>query len=335
MKNLLGSKLFHVCFGALVSVVLIGWVVTKADWAQVADQVAQMNYWAFIPALIVIYVHFLLRAYRWRYLLPDAEEVPIRSLFDSIMVGNFATFVLPLRAGEVIRPYFLTRESDFKFSTCFVSVVVERFFDLSMVLFSFALVLPFVPELPEVIYTGAWALSAVAVGIFVFMFAGSFFPGQVVALVEKVTSIALPSSLSGWAINFASDLLDGASVLSKPVNAVRVVGLTLVVWIFCFMIFYVFFWIFNIPASALMAVTLGVVLALAVALPSAPGFVGVFQTGCVLGFSLFGVDADIAIAYSLVLHLFQYIVFIGYGMFALSRRQLKLTDLKDRELNPV
>jgi glycosyltransferase 2 family protein len=59
-----------------------------------------------------------------------------------MMVGFMGNF-LPARAGEVLRPYLLTKKIDISFSAAFASIVVERIFDLIMMLLLFAWVLIF------------------------------------------------------------------------------------------------------------------------------------------------------------------------------------------------
>ena len=49
------------------------------------------------------------------------------------------------------------------------------------------------------------------------------------------------------------------------------------------------------------------IVAIAVSVPSAPGYIGAFQLGCVLGLAIFGIPESEAIAYSIVLHLTQFV----------------------------
>ncbi len=70
-------------------------------------------------------------------------------------------------------------------------------------------------------------------------------------------------------------------------------------------------------------------LALAVAAPSSPGFVGVYQVGCTLGFAIFAISENTAITFAILSHVFQYIIFSVYGLHFLSKSQLKFSDLKE------
>jgi len=72
---------------------------------------------------------------------------------------------------------------------------------------------------------------------------------------------------------------------------------------------------------------MGVVLGLAVSLPSAPGFIGIYQSAVVLVFALFLDREDIAIAYAIVTHLIIYVFVILYGTYALVSQGMSLGSL--------
>jgi uncharacterized membrane protein YbhN (UPF0104 family) len=74
--------------------------------------------------------------------------------------------------------------------------------------------------------------------------------------------------------------------------------------------------------------TLGVFVALAVAAPSVPGFLGVFQLGCVAAFKLFSYPAAAAQVYSIVTHGLTYLFIVGTGTIILMSRNLNLLELK-------
>lgn len=88
-----------------MSAALIYWVCKGIDWPKVSGEFLTANYWILVPSICLIMLQFLLRCMRWRYLLDDSD-IPLGKLFDSLMLGNFATFILPLRAGEIVRPFY-------------------------------------------------------------------------------------------------------------------------------------------------------------------------------------------------------------------------------------
>jgi len=329
--GILGSKKAHSALGFLVSIALVAWMVTSMDWQAVGGELARFQWWALLPCSALLVGHFYLRAWRWRYLLPPAQPgsapVSIQKLFDSLIVGALATFILPLRAGEFVRPFLLTRLSPYKFSSCFVSVIVERFFDLAVVLVSFAIVVSLVPNMPQWVQGGVVVLSVMGCGIFALMVAGSFFPAFVTSIAARVL-VLVPVKVRSGVEKFLSEFLDGAAVLRRGGRLFAVIALSCAVWGSCYVLFIAYFWLLDANSSLLVATTIAVIVALAVAAPSAPGFIGVYQVAMIAGFSLFGLPEQQAVAYSIVTHLLQYVFFVVYGMIVLMRSHLSLSELR-------
>jgi uncharacterized membrane protein YbhN (UPF0104 family) len=80
--------------------------------------------------------------------------------------------------------------------------------------------------------------------------------------------------------------------------------------------------------SFLLSVTLCVFVSLAVALPSAPGFVGVFQMGCVAAAALFAYPLAAAQLYSIIIHIVSFLVVVVVGFWILAIHDLTLFELK-------
>jgi len=301
------------------------------DWNSVADDLSRLRWWVFIPVLLLTILHFILRAIRWRYLLPQASDnarVPTRALFDAIAIGNFASYVLPFRMGEFIRPYALCKWAPYGFGTTFVSVVIERFFDLSAVLLTLAIIAPFLPLLPPLILKGAITLGVLAVGILVFLTLLCIAPRFVRAVFFRPTENLLPAKIASPLVKFGEDLLAGAHTIRTPARLIAILFYTALIWASCYLQSYLFLYLFPDGGTILLAVTIAVFTALAVALPSAPGFIGVYQAGVTLAFSLFVSSGSVGVTYSIITHLFIYTFIIALGALALSRNDLSLSQLR-------
>lgn len=330
MLQLTTKKSIQLILGFGISVGLIYWVYGQSDWQIVGNELSNMRFWVFLPGLVVIVFHFYLRALRWCYLLPERpEKTSLTVLFDSIMVGNFATYILPLRAGEFIRPFMLSRTSKYSFSSSFASVVIERFFDLATVLATFSIVLALVDGLPEWVFAGAKALGVLALAIVVFIGACAVWPGRLTGFCRYFLAY-LPSKIRGGCDQFLQDFIHSAAVLNSPRRLAITVALSLAVWLTCYLYFYVSLFLFTDSGTMTLAVTAAVIVALAVAAPSAPGFVGVYQVGCIAAFKLFDFSVEVATAYAIITHLLQYILYIIYGFYALSKYGLSLSSLRKK-----
>ncbi len=326
MKHLLRSKKFHSFLGFLVSALLLAWILQSIDLAVVMEQLADASLLPVIFAIPVIITHFLLRALRWKYLLVGGDQVSLRGRFDAIMIGCLANFLLPLRAGEFVRPLVLARKEQVTFMQGFTSVITERFFDLAAVLLTFSCIVTSSSDFPNWVGAGAYALGVVAGLIFLYIILAGQFPQQILRFSEYLLSF-FPAPLERGLKKLTVDLIDSARVLRRPRNMLMVLLYTVFIWITSYLLFYVFLYSLPIPRSPLFATTIGVIVALAVAAPSAPGFLGVYQTACYAAFSLYGVNKEYAISFSVLSHLFQYVFFIAYGFYALWLSKMRLGEL--------
>src|SRR3954470_907115 len=116
------------------------------------------------PSAIVIYLatlavtHFF-RAWRWEYLLrPLGVSLPMRRLLPISSVGFMAILALPVRLGEFVRPYFLTRERSVRMSAALGTVAVERIIDglLISILFFVSYALSSASAFSPELRVGAW-----------------------------------------------------------------------------------------------------------------------------------------------------------------------------------
>src|SRR3954452_17454584 len=60
-------------------------------------------------SLATMFVNLGIRSLRWQFLLEPLGPATLATAFRATAVGFAASSVLPARAGEVIRPYFLAR----------------------------------------------------------------------------------------------------------------------------------------------------------------------------------------------------------------------------------
>src|SRR5205085_7402135 len=117
--------------GIVISATCLYFAFRGFHWAEAIEHAKRANYGLLLLATIAATAMFPLRARRWRTILdPVAPRVPFGPLWRSTSIGVMMTNVLPARAGELARPYALTREvPGIPFSMSLASVVVDRVFD--------------------------------------------------------------------------------------------------------------------------------------------------------------------------------------------------------------
>lgn len=115
--------------GYSISAVSLIWVFSKFPYAQLGDHLHTMDWnWVALAVLLEMAVYFA-DAWRWYVILEPAGEPPFGMCLQAVFVGLFANDVLPARAGEVIRCFLLSYETDVTLSLAITSDIVLRIMD--------------------------------------------------------------------------------------------------------------------------------------------------------------------------------------------------------------
>lgn len=320
----------NLVIGIVASLGALWWSLSGVEWSAVGGALRGARLWLFIPLILVFWFHYLVRSYRWRYLLPPPHRAPLTDLFDGLIIGGVATYLLPLRAGEFIRPYIVSRRGSYPYPIALASVVIERFFDLAAVLLSFGVVVSHIAGLPSWVNRGAQGLGFLAAMLLLGIVIGAWCRQFVVATVRTLTPF-FPDTVQNRLITFIDDILLAAVSLRRVPVVARVLGATVLVWGSTFFSFYLFILMIpSLPASFTISIAVTVVIALAVAAPSAPGFVGIYQAGSVGALSLYGVSSEEAVAFALISHAAQYLLVLAFGAFSIRRQGVRWSDLREQ-----
>ena len=140
----MSSRRWRLAGGALLALVLLGLFFRGVDWTELGTAFRTANPLYLAAVVAVTIVTYLLRAWRWGSLLHPLARVPLRDLISATFVG-FMTGLLVPRAGEVVRPYLISRRHPIRTSAGFASIILERLLDVVTVLLLFALYLYVLP----------------------------------------------------------------------------------------------------------------------------------------------------------------------------------------------
>src|SRR5438445_8072566 len=138
---------------------LVGLFLYKVDLLRVAAEIARARPEWLALSLATMFVNLAIRAFRWQYLLEPLGSATFANAFRATAVGFAASSVLPARAGEVIRPYFLSRHEPMSATGAFATIILERLLDTVTVLAQLAVFVLFFGGAASV--TNPMAFSAV------------------------------------------------------------------------------------------------------------------------------------------------------------------------------
>jgi uncharacterized protein (TIRG00374 family) len=280
---------------------------------------------------------FPLRTIRWRLILRDAggQPLPWLPLWHATAIGFMANNLLPARAGEVARAYVAGREMPVRFTTALGSVGVERVFDALIMLALMAVAIA-APSFPANTVVQGRSLSGLATAAAVIFGAILLLalvvvhrPAPWLALLGRITHRLLPTRIADRLTHWAEGIVEGLSVLKSPARFAGVVLWSLVLWGTNAAAFAVCFRAFGLPVPLEAALLLQGIIGFGVAVPSTPGFVGVFEAATRITLGIYAVDASRAVSYALTYHLTTFLPITLLGLWSLSRLHLRLGELRE------
>ena len=320
--------------GVAISVVALWWVLADVQWTEVRGHIADARLVLLFATVMAATATFPLRLLRWQYLLrrEDGSAIPLAPLWHAVAIGFMANNILPFRMGEVMRSLSASRLANVRFTAAFSSVAVERVFDgltvvALLVISLFAAGLPAGVEVAGVPVTRTATIAGLAMGAALLM---ALIVVAFPALSERVISAVVPSrALADRLVHIVEGLRHGLSVLRSPGRAGIVVAMSLVLWLVNALSFYLAFKAFGIPANFAAALLLQGILVFGIAVPTTPGYVGVFEGAIKAVLLVLGVGADHAVAYALTYHVTTFVPIVLLGVWSLIRTSLSLEEIRE------
>lgn len=285
------------------------------------NMLSKGRYLWLIPALLLQVAGIIARAQRWVVLL-NAKGCSVRA-FWSQCVGYLFTNILPFRMGEPARVIAMSRSCGIPLVQVAATAVIERLMDAATCLFALLVVLPLL-SLPPLVAAGARIMGILCIGGFAGLLALAHFPGwseRVMSYIaSRVRLVPAESLMARW-----HELLDGVMALKTARVFVSAVFWSAATWLCSFLTAWACILVFTPDGTFIEGVFIIVALAVAVSVPSSPGFIGVYQLAgqqaLVLPFAGKYDDAS-ALAITLALHLMYYIPTTLLGIAGLWRLHL-------------
>ena len=300
----------------LVSLVCMGWVLNGAGLHHIWGEVQHMR-WGWVAAAVVADICvYLLHSWRWKLLLRPIAKVPFIQAVEAIYVGLFANEVLPLRAGELIRCFLLSKSTEVPLSVTFASALIERIFDGIWLMACFFVCLR-MGRLPGVLLHAGYILGVLIVICTLILAYAMYARKQSLSLVFGI-------SWPRWFNTLIEDL--------------HLIGHSRYLY-FSFLVsgFYMFAQILPIyllvQANRLSVAwtasfTMMVLLRLTSIVPQAPGNLGSFQWVTARTLIIFGLASAHAKRFSLILWAVVTIPLIIIGFIALALEGINMSHLQ-------
>ena len=328
--------------GILLSVGLLAWALRDVSFSEVWHILRSSDALLFAAASLAATLTVPLRARRWKTILePVVPDLPLGQLWRATAIGLMGNNVLPARAGEFARAYALSRENPrVRFPAAFASLAVDRIFDAVIVLL-LMLVAMLAPDFPrDARFMGqtvaSWAGGGAigVIGLLVVLYLIVLFPDRLITLFEAFSRRVAPR-IEARGKDALHAFASGLSVLRNPARFASVLWWTLLHWLLNALAFWLGFKAVGLEASFAAALFLQGMTAIAVAVPSSPGFFGVFEFVAKAVLPVYGVDPTLAVSWAIGFHILSYIPITLIGAYYVVHLGLRLKELSKPEEIPA
>src|SRR5437762_372075 len=209
----------------VITVVLYRFLGWDFDWSLFVSSLWNVQPVWLTASILATLLTYVARAFRWQVLLNPLKSIRMGPLISTNVLGFSAIYLLG-RAGELVRPLWLTRQEQIPLTASVATIVVERFLDTLMILalFGLALLLVDLPSAAEhtvkLMKSTAWVMVASSAGAMLCLF---FFRANVERIVRYVPFAKLASLMRTFA--------EGLSFLDGLGRFGLVIVHSLVVWL--------------------------------------------------------------------------------------------------------
>lgn len=295
----------------LLAALLLFLALRGVDWHAVAKTIVGARWEYVAMAAATTSCSFFLRAVRWRILLNAEGRLGITTVFCGNMAGYLGNSFLPARAGELVRSLLISRHGSLSKTYVLTTALAERLADvIALVLWSSLILLGGVNPKPRwitdisrtmVVVAGAGAVAIVVLP-------------HTSRLVEAVL-VRLPlGRFRKPLLALAEQVLLGLRAFHQWSRFLGFAVLTVAIWLLDVLTSMNIGWALGLDLRFAVVLLLLTGLGLSSALPSTPGYVGIYQFVAVTLLAPFGVGRDDALAFILMLQALGYVMVLLYGL---------------------
>jgi len=282
-------------------------------------------------ALVLMGLSLLMRAISWhatlRAALPDTE-IGWAPVIRATMIGVMASAVFPGRIGEPTRMLVLSRRLEGR-TRGLLPVVAGTIFSQTLINL-LALVL-----LAGVTFTSVPLLHGHAGGIVTalavpLLVAVLVLAGPRLLVLGQRSRSARVSRAAGAVVRALKLARQGLIVFARPRYGVAAIAFQLFAWTLQWLACYAIALALGLQSHADLASAAAILLAVNVSaiLPATPSNVGVFQAACLVVLTAYGVGAEQALAYGIILQAVEVLTALALGIPALLAEGLTWQDIR-------
>jgi len=286
------------------------------DWKSFGTTILNGKYQLLPITIGIVSINCFLRSQRWGILVTAEKKIPPITVFWATMVGYLGNAYLPARAGEMLRSVMLGKKTSISISFILATALTERIVDVIALVLISAFSLFFIEDLREMMFSATWIMALIGLVGLICVFIVPIFENKLILILQK---FPLNEKLKIKLVGLLEQFLNGIRTLQNSRRALKFVFFTILIWLIDGISAMVVALIIHQNLSLAQSLFFLASLGLSSALPSTPGYLGVYQFVAVTVLTPFGYSQGEALAYILVSQATNYLVITFWGLIGLWR----------------
>lgn len=312
-------------WGILASFLFLWLALQKVEFSKVPEIIASLQFRYLIFIFAGYTVEHISRAYRWQMILSE-RPMSLKHSYFGVVLGYFFNNLLPARAGEFLRAFYIKKKNIAPGSEAFGSVVFERFLDgiviVSFIIFSLHKYTA-TPLIRKATFSAVIFYALVLIGLVFLQFKRALF----VRITSAIFRL-LPDRSNHFLHGARDSFINGLSLMGKPLIFLKALLMSFITWGFSVFTLWLCLEMFSFNLGATETMLLLSVIAIGSMIPSSPGMIGIYQFCCVITLNgMLQISPERAATFGLVNHTVAMIYVLSAGFIILSLEGLSFNEL--------
>lgn len=275
-------------------------------------------FWVSLSIILYILAYFI-RSIRWRIILAPIEQISVKQAFAIFMGGMLINYIIPIRAGEVAKSFFLKGMKRTPVSLSLPTVFIDKMMDLFPIVI-LLLLLPLVPVKMNSFLVWVLTILVIIFVIFVLVTILAVIKQKSVAKFLQAWFFWLPKKWKDKVYSFLEIFVEGLTVVKKnKQKGWEILGLTILAIIFDAVYIVTMFLAFDYQIAFLVALFGYTLINLSYILPTPPAQIGSNEAIYIIIFTFaLGIDKNLVSASLGFAHLLTGSIIFIIGLISLN-----------------
>jgi len=279
-----------------LAALLLYLAVRNVSWQEMLQTFSQIQPGYLVFLFLILTASLFARGLRWGTLLSSEKKIPAFIMFFATAVGYLGNTFLPARAGELLRSVMLGRKEKISSGFIFATALTERVIDVVILVLLGVISILQMKGLPDWMTRSVGLMAALGIIALAVLIIAPRLKKIFHWLANK---LPMKEQWKSKLLELLDQFLQGSQAFLHTRSALGFLGLSVVVWFLDASGLVLLAAAFRLSLSYPQALLFLAALGLSSAIPSTPGYVGIYQFVAVTLLPVFGFTTSQALTFIL------------------------------------